>query len=225
MKKLLMRAALAGAAAMLAASAANAAITVSQSAYYTYADDVAAFSSANVVCDFDSACASGFNMTFTGGSGTGAGIYTGSLSGVTAAPPGDITAYASVLGPNGSATLSFTAPLTNISLFMGSPDAYNSVVFYGEGDTILGSFNGDAFTGAPANGDQSLGERITFDFNGAAVTKVAFNSTQNSFEFDRVGTIAGVPEPTSWALMLVGFGGMGAVLRRTRQQQPAAAVA
>lgn len=33
---------------------------------------------------------------------------------------------------------------------------------------------------------------------------------------DGPGGIAGVPEPASWALMLVGFGGMGAMLRRRR---------
>ena len=30
-------------------------------------------------------------------------------------------------------------------------------------------------------------------------------------------TFAGVPEPASWALMLIGVGGLGAVLRRSRQ--------
>jgi hypothetical protein len=32
-----------------------------------------------------------------------------------------------------------------------------------------------------------------------------------------------VPEPATWALMLVGFGGMGAILRRRRQLGPIAA--
>ena len=31
-----------------------------------------------------------------------------------------------------------------------------------------------------------------------------------------------VPEPMSWALMLVGFGGLGAMLRSNRRLQPAA---
>jgi PEP-CTERM motif len=34
---------------------------------------------------------------------------------------------------------------------------------------------------------------------------------------DTVGTPGGVPEPASWAMMLVGFGGLGGVLRRRRQ--------
>jgi hypothetical protein len=39
------------------------------------------------------------------------------------------------------------------------------------------------------------------------------------FKYGNGGVLAGVPEPTSWALMLVGFGGLGAALRRNRSQQ------
>jgi hypothetical protein len=35
--------------------------------------------------------------------------------------------------------------------------------------------------------------------------------------------VAGVPEPASWALMIVGFGGMGAALRNRRRTQTAVA--
>jgi hypothetical protein len=206
----------AAAATLMMAGSANAMITVSQSAYYTYADDVLAFSDSKVVCSFDAACASGYNFTFAGGSpAPGTGIYTGSSNGVTAAPPGDGTAYASVLGPDGTATLTFSAGVKNISFFMGSPDQYNAITFYDAGNNPLGTFNGTEFTGPPANGDQGLGERITFNFNGAAVTKATFGSSQNSFEFDRVG--AAVPEPTSWALMILGFGGIGAAIRSRRR--------
>jgi hypothetical protein len=38
-------------------------------------------------------------------------------------------------------------------------------------------------------------------------------------------TTAGVPEPASWALMILGFGGAGAVLRGQRRRQAAAACA
>ncbi|MGZ6018434.1 MAG: PEPxxWA-CTERM sorting domain-containing protein [Phenylobacterium sp.] len=33
----------------------------------------------------------------------------------------------------------------------------------------------------------------------------------------------GVPEPATWGLMIVGFGGMGAMMRRQRRLQPALA--
>jgi len=197
---------------MLMSSAANAAITVSQSAYYNYAADQAAVSEADVLCNFGgSNCVAGYAMTF---SGAGTGVYNGSASGITAAPPGDGTDYLSVLGPNGVATLAFSTGITNLSFYMGSPDDYNSIEFF-DGVTSVGQFFGSEFTGPPANGDQSLGERITFKFNGANVTEVRFSSTQNSFELDRIASV-GVPEPATWAMMLMGFGGLGAMLRRRR---------
>ena len=33
----------------------------------------------------------------------------------------------------------------------------------------------------------------------------------------RAAAVAAVPEPASWAMMLLGFGGLGAVLRRRRR--------
>jgi hypothetical protein len=43
-----------------------------------------------------------------------------------------------------------------------------------------------------------------FDFD-----KAVFSSTQNSFEFDNVAVAGGVPEPSTWAMMLLGFAGLG----------------
>jgi hypothetical protein len=42
------------------------------------------------------------------------------------------------------------------------------------------------------------------------------------YQFDRVNAVAGVPEPATWALLLAGFGGMGALLRGRRRRGPAA---
>jgi len=206
---------MAAAAFMTISTAASAAIDVSATAYKTYAQDVIDFAQAGVLCDFAGPnCIAGYNFAFAGGSAPGTGLFTGSTPGITAAPPGDGTQYASVLGPNGVATLTFATLLPGISFFMGSPDQYNSIEFFASGVSV-GLFNGSQFTGPPANGDQSLGERISFNFNGAAVNEVRFTSTQNSFEFDRVGL--SVPEPTTWAMMLLGFGGIGAMIRRRRQ--------
>ena len=45
-------------------------------------------------------------------------------------------------------------------------------------------------------------------------------STQNAFEVSEVaGIVAGVPEPASWALMILGIGATGAALRNQRRRQ------
>ena len=61
---------------------------------------------------------------------------------------------------------------------------------------------------------------VTYSFvAGADTTTLAFTSgTQTAFgpALDAVSVTA-VPEPTTWALMLVGFGLIGGVMRRTRR--------
>ncbi len=42
-----------------------------------------------------------------------------------------------------------------------------------------------------------------FDFN-----KAVFSSNGNSFEFDNVA-VGGVPEPSTWMMLMLGFGGLG----------------
>jgi hypothetical protein len=44
------------------------------------------------------------------------------------------------------------------------------------------------------------------------------------FKYGNGGVIAGVPEPATWAIMLIGFGGIGATLRRRRSSLAHAAV-
>ena len=65
----------------------------------------------------------------------------------------------------------------------------------------------------------------TYEFTAAtSSTTLAFASaTDTPFgpALDNV-SVAAVPEPASWALMLVGFGGLGAVLRRQRRAVAAA---
>ncbi len=49
----------------------------------------------------------------------------------------------------------------------------------------------------------------------ASASRVTFSSGQNSFEFDNIA--AGVPEPATWALMILGFGAVGATIRSQRR--------
>lgn len=55
---------------------------------------------------------------------------------------------------------------------------------------------------------------------GASAFKANVTGTSRAF-YGLAPILAGVPEPATWAMMLVGFGGLGALLRRRRAFQPA----
>jgi choice-of-anchor C domain-containing protein len=61
----------------------------------------------------------------------------------------------------------------------------------------------------------------TFTATSASTTLTFASDEQNAYgpALDDVSVTAtgGVPEPTAWALMLVGFGGLGAMIRRSRR--------
>ncbi len=149
-----------------------------------------------------------------------AGLFTGSQGGVSAAPAlsvstFDTASYLSVQGEE-SATLSFS-PLHEVSIYVGSLDSYNTIAFGGPGAVSYTGAQLAALTGATDDGNQTSATsngRFIFDFS-TPVTSVTFSSTTNAFE---IASVAGaVPEPASWALMLVGVGGMGVALRGRRK--------
>ncbi len=168
----------------------------------------------HVVENFDAPITPGYG--FSGGfvrSGVG-----GLWSGVSAPPPGDLSNYETVVGGQ-SATFTAPVPLKSFSFFMGSPDSYNTVKVYGPGG-YRWTLDGAAIWGGgnpPGDGNQQVGMRVRYDFGANPVNKVVFASSGNSFEFDTLAVNGmGVPEPATWGLMIVGFGGIGAVLRRRR---------
>ena len=68
--------------------------------------------------------------------------------------------------------------------------------------------------GATGTGDQfsPAGNELVTITGLAAFTTATFSSTSNAFEFS-LGTA--VPEPTTWAMMMLGFAGLGyAAFRR-----------
>ncbi len=165
-------------------------------------------------------------------------LNTGTTPGVAAAPAGDMTQYAYIspaLATN-NATLTSPFSLSRVSFYWGSIDQYNSV-------DVLGTANGGATQtlfslagGAlpPANGDQSgasTNRRVTFTAgSGEAITGLRFVSTGVAFEIDDVagqllgdGSPSNVPEPASWAMLVAGFGIVGAAARRRRTARIVAA--
>jgi hypothetical protein len=141
----------------------------------------------------------------------GSGVTVGGVTGDV-----DPTNYASVQGGSSATyTLLGGATLRGFSFYMGSPDTYNKVTFFhaGGGSTV---FQGtDIWGGTPAgDGNRSNGFRVYYSFGTTEVSSIKFESSADAFEFDGLAGI--VPEPSTWALMIGGFGFAGAMLRRRK---------
>lgn len=136
---------------------------------------------------------------------------------------GDGSRYLSVLG-GGSGTINF-APATQVSFDYGSADSYNNIIVNLVGG---GSFSFSGTTLAPpANGNQgadATNGRVSFFSEGnERIQSLTFASGSNSLEVDNVSTIAAVPEPGQWAMLIVGFGLTASALRRRPKMKTALA--
>jgi hypothetical protein len=152
-----------------------------------------------------------------GVSGSGFDIHVGSDgNGADPAVGGTGDPYLSVLG-GGTANFTFGG-LTQLGFDYGSADLYNQLLLiFSNGPNE--SYNGSALiNGGIANGDQiapATNGRITITADGGrSIVGMQLTSSANSFEIDNLGTIRAVPEPATWAMMLIGFGGIGYAMRR-----------
>lgn len=130
------------------------------------------------------------------------------------------TPYLSVLGGGVAEIL-----LPNSGAFgfdWGSLDSYNKLTAYGFGGEFGTGGSVDFIPGfgfgAPANGNQVLpdtnGVFAVFGAGGEQFTKLVLTSRSNSFEIDNLMTFKGpVPEPSTWAMMIVGLGMVGYAMR------------
>jgi hypothetical protein len=153
---------------------------------------------------------SGFDLDLFGSTvdvNEGGSGYSGTLQ-------GDPTHYLTIPG-GASAVLTTIHALKTFSLYMGSPDTYNRIDFFGA-NGFHEVVQGVALAGN-VNQDWGFGTRVNFDFGGFNVNRIVLSSGSNSFEVDNFAvTSTGVPEPAAWALMIMGFGAMGVALRRRR---------
>ena len=168
-----------------------------------------------VLVDFNGGPTAPFTLTTSGN----AGVVGGSLAGEYAQPLfSDGSDYLAVR-TNGIGTLQGTTGYDSVSFFLGSIDAYNTVTLLDTLGNVIQSFTGSSFI-IPADGDQtdpSTNRRVTLTRSGtdAAIGGIRFASSQNALEVDNV--VFAVPEPTTWAMMFVGFGMMGASMRYRRR--------
>ena len=137
---------------------------------------------------------------------------TGSVDGQNAAPFGDGTMYASVgtnVSPATDTLLLSSTGNHYLGLYWGSIDTFNTIeITDSSGTTDVNAANFLAL--APANGFQGSGGSAyvnIFDTDG--ITGIKFISTQKAFEFDNLTLSSAVPEPSTWAMMILGFFGLG----------------
>jgi hypothetical protein len=164
-------------------------------------------------------------VTFSGGAII-VNNAVGTAAGISATPAGDNTNYMSILGGK-SETLTFTGGSKNtFGLYWGSIDTYNEIQFF-SGATSVGDYFGNTLNATPPveyNGDQSsLHTNAYILFTGSSFDKVVLSSSSNSFEFDNLyvaggSRVGGVPEPSTWAMMVLGFAGIGFLAYRRKNK-------
>lgn len=124
-------------------------------------------------------------------------------SSIGAEPLGDTTPYLSVLG-GGTVNVTIAGGATSLSFFVGSLDAVNSIEFNNDPTNV---YTGAELLGLSDTGcqnDPSCNRFITFSGD---ITSFTLTSGTNSFEADSFTTA--VPEPSTWAMMVLGFLGVG----------------
>ena len=122
----------------------------------------------------------------------------------------------------------FGSARTSISIYWGSIDGnqggnnnLNTFAITVDGFTLTGADLVALGQGATGTGDQAspAGNQLVTITGLDAFTTATFSSTRNAFEFSLeapgIGTTGSTPEPTTWAMMMLGFAGLGyAAFRR-----------
>jgi hypothetical protein len=115
--------------------------------------------------------------------------------------------------------------LTSISQvvlsLVNATDTLNLWAVAADNSTLVHLGFAGAISGGPAGTSVSCASgtcTVNFTPQTGAYTRFLFTSNNQDTDGYRINSITafGVPEPASWALMIMGFGGVGALLRRRR---------
>jgi len=149
-------------------------------------------------------------------SGHGYDFLTGDIPARSASIPGNTTPYLSVDG-NGQANITFTDPVRSFSFDYSTVDTYNTLtIIYADNSTQ--SFTGTEILAGFPTGTTS--GNLIVNGNGSLIKGLQLNTTSAAFEVDNLSIsanlVSGVPEAGTWAMMLIGFGAIGAASRNRR---------
>lgn len=120
---------------------------------------------------------------------------------------------------NTAALITFQNATNFLSFLWGSPDTYNRLTIgYGLGQTKTFTAADLGFTST--NGNQAVSQYVQFRADaGTLINSVLFFNNPSTDAFESANfSVTAVPEPATWAMMLMGFGGIGFAMRRRKSK-------
>ena len=151
------------------------------------------------------------------GSITYPGVTFSSSSGAFSVVPGTTGQALCAFQLDCSATLiiDFLNPASNLSFTYAGDDAASTLLFQGESTTA--SFRGRLF----ADGNPLTQDIFNLSIVPNITQLILFSDDPGGVIFDNFSfttSVAGaVPEPTTWAMMIMGMGAVGGVMRRRKK--------
>jgi hypothetical protein len=117
------------------------------------------------------------------------------------------------------ATLTFTSPINYLSFLWGSPDTYNDLTIKSTAGTY--EFTAASLNFAVTDGNQAFSQYVQFNTTspGETIISAIFSNSpaQDAFETANF-SVAAVPEASTWAMMILGFAGIGFTAYRRKRQ-------